>query len=43
MENENNKIYDNTEKFKEIIDFKDANLIWKDKNMPSWINSILNE
>jgi predicted ABC-type ATPase len=36
-------IYDNTEKFKEIVDFKDGILIWKDKNMPSWINSILNE
>ena len=36
-------IYDNTEIFKEIIDFKDGNLIWKDKNMPSWTNNILNE
>ncbi len=36
-------VYDNTEIFKEIIDFKDGNLIWKDKNMPSWAKNILNE
>ena len=34
-------IYDNTEIFKEIIDFKDGNLIWKDKNMPNWTNDLL--
>jgi len=35
-------VYDNTEVFKEIIDFKDGNIIWKDKNMPSWTNDLLN-
>ena len=34
-------VYDNTEIFKEIIEFKDGKLIWKDKNMPSWVNNIL--
>ncbi|MGH4122223.1 MAG: hypothetical protein ACREV6_04710 [Clostridium sp.] len=36
-------VYDNTQIFKEIINFKDGNLIWKGKNMPSWTNNILNE
>lgn len=36
-------VYNNTEIFKEIIDFKDSNIIWKDKNIPSWANNILNE
>lgn len=35
-------IYDNTEMFKEIINFKDGKLIWKDKNMPRWAKNILN-
>ena len=34
-------VYDNTEIFKEIIDFKDGNLIWKDKDMPKWTNDLL--
>lgn len=36
-------VYDNTEMFKEIINFKDGNLIWKGKNMPSWTNNILSK
>jgi len=34
-------VYDNTEIFKEIIDFKDGNLIWKDKTMPNWTTELL--
>jgi predicted ABC-type ATPase len=36
-------IYDNTEIFKEILDYKDGNLIWEDKNMPNWANSLLDK
>ena len=36
-------VYDNTEIFREIIDFKDGSLIWKAKNMPLWTDNILNE
>jgi predicted ABC-type ATPase len=36
-------IYDNTEIFKEILDYKDGNLIWKDKNMPNWSNNLLDK
>ncbi|SDP78821.1 hypothetical protein SAMN04488529_11738 [Clostridium gasigenes] len=28
-------MYDNTDMFREIIDFKNGNIIWKDKNIPS--------
>ena len=34
-------VYDNTEIFKQAIDFKDGNIIWKDKNMPGWTNLLL--
>ena len=36
-------VYDNTEIFREIIDFKDGNLIWKARNMPRWTDNIFNE
>jgi len=35
-------VYDNTEIFKEIINFKDGTLIWKDKSVPIWTNDLLN-
>ena len=34
-------IYDNTEMFREIMDFKNGDLIWKDKNIPTWANNII--
>ncbi|MGH4049812.1 MAG: zeta toxin family protein [Clostridium sp.] len=34
-------VYDNTEIFKEIIEFKDGNIIWEDKNIPNWANNLL--
>lgn len=34
-------IYDNTERFKEIIDFENGVLIWKDKNLPRWADDIV--
>ncbi|MCJ7689433.1 MAG: ATPase [Clostridiaceae bacterium] len=36
-------IYDNTEIFKEILDYKDGNLIWEDKNMPNSANNLLDK
>ena len=36
-------IYDNTEIFKEILDYKDGTLIWEDKNMPNWSNNLLDK
>ncbi|MFT5873185.1 MAG: putative ABC-type ATPase [Clostridium sp.] len=36
-------VYDNTEIFKEIIEFKGGKLIWKDKNIPIWTNDLLNK
>lgn len=33
-------IYDNTDIFKEIIDFKDGKIIWKDENLPTWTSNI---
>ena len=36
-------VYDNTQIFKEIINYRDGNLIWKGENMPSWTNNILNK
>ena len=36
-------VYDNTEIFRKIIDFKDGNLIWKARNMSRWTDNILNE
>ncbi|MCB2353869.1 zeta toxin family protein [Clostridium estertheticum] len=36
-------VYDNTEKFKQVIDLRDANIIWKDKNMPGWTDDLLDE
>ena len=34
-------IYDNTEVLKEIIYFKNGKIIWSDKKVPNWINSVL--
>lgn len=34
-------IYDNTYMFKEIIYFKNGNIIWNEKNIPSWANKII--
>jgi predicted ABC-type ATPase len=34
-------IYDNTEIFKEIINFRNGSLVWKEKKMPVWANEIL--
>lgn len=34
-------IYDNTEMFKEIINFKNGSLVWKDKKVPAWAKDIL--
>lgn len=34
-------IYDNTEMFREIIDFQNGSIIWKDNKIPIWANSIL--
>ena len=34
-------IYDNTDRFKEIIYFKDGNLIWKEDLIPNWANKIV--
>ena len=34
-------IYDNTEIFKEIIDFEKGKLIWKDIVIPNWANDII--
>ncbi|MBU3179506.1 zeta toxin family protein [Clostridium estertheticum] len=36
-------VYDNTEKFKQVIDLRDGDIIWKDKNMPSWTDDLLDE
>ncbi|APC39264.1 hypothetical protein LL032_04115 [Clostridium estertheticum] len=36
-------VYDNTEKFKQVIDLRDGNIIWKDKNMPGWTDDLLDE
>ena len=33
-------IYDNTDRFKEIIYFKDGNLIWNDNMLPKWANKL---
>lgn len=33
-------IYDNSDRFKEIIYLKDGNLIWKDKEIPNWANKL---
>ena len=35
-------IYDNTEIFKEIINFKNGSLVWKEKYMPKWVKDLLN-
>ncbi|SFB02568.1 zeta toxin family protein [Clostridium frigidicarnis] len=34
-------IYDNTEMFREIIDFQNGSIIWVDKKIPTWANDIL--
>jgi predicted ABC-type ATPase len=34
-------IYDNTEMFREIIDFRNGSIIWIDKKVPTWANHIL--
>ena len=34
-------IYDNTYRFKEIIYFKNGNLIWKDNIIPNWANRLV--
>lgn len=34
-------IYDNTDRFKEIIYFKDGNLIWRDKLIPKWADKLV--
>ncbi|KGK86574.1 zeta toxin family protein [Clostridium sp. HMP27] len=34
-------IYDNSEKFRQIIYISEGKLIWKDKNLPDWSKSIL--
>ena len=34
-------IYDNTDRFKEIIYFKDGNLIWNDNMLPKWVNKLV--
>ena len=34
-------IYDNTDRFKEIIYFKDGKLIWQDKVIPNWSSNII--
>ena len=34
-------IYDNTEIFKEIIDFEKGKLIWKDIVIPNWAKDII--
>ncbi|WP_290442543.1 hypothetical protein [Clostridium estertheticum] len=36
-------VYDNTEKFKQVIDLRDVNIIWKDKYMPGWTDDLLDE
>ncbi|MCB2339016.1 hypothetical protein [Clostridium estertheticum] len=36
-------VYDNTEKFKQVIDLRDVNISWKDKNMPGWTDDLLDE
>lgn len=33
-------IYDNTEVIREIINFKDGKLMWKDKNIPNWAKDV---
>lgn len=33
-------IYDNTNMFREIIDYKNGEIIWKDKYLPMWTNHI---
>ena len=34
-------IYDNTEMFKEIVNIKNGNILWRANNIPSWANAIL--
>ena len=34
-------IYDNTYKFKEIIYFKNGNLVWNDNLIPNWANKLV--
>lgn len=34
-------IYDNTEMFKEIVNIKNGNILWKANSIPSWVNVIL--
>lgn len=34
-------IYDNSEKFRQLIYISEGSLIWKDKNLPDWGKSIL--
>lgn len=34
-------IYDNTEMFKEIVNIKNGNILWRANNIPSWANIIL--
>lgn len=36
-------IYDNTEMFKIIACIKNGKIIWRDKNMPSWMKNIFSE
>ncbi len=36
-------IYDNTEMFKEIIDFKNGHIVWNDKKVSRWASNILNQ
>ena len=33
-------IYDNTYRFKEILYFKDGNLVWNDKEIPNWAEKL---
>jgi len=34
-------IYDNTDMFREIIDFESGKLIWKHRKIPVWANYII--
>lgn len=34
-------VYDNTEMFKEIVNIKNGNILWKANSIPSWVNVIL--
>lgn len=36
-------VYDNTEMFKEIINIKNGNILWRTNNIPKWANVILSK